>query len=216
MKPTLQYVKDKFGEFNELIFGGALEMPPIKLSPARTTLGKLCYRKKRGFFGKVTYSDYKLLISSALDLDESLVEDTIIHEMIHYHIAVNGIKDTSSHGKVFRSMMSDINTRFGRHITISHKFSEAEREANADNKPRLVCISRFKDGRVGVTVASRTRFLKIKSDMTRVPQLSESRWYFTQDSYFSRFPRALTAKVYIVAESELKEHTGELIPLKEK
>lgn len=121
MIATIPYIQKKFSEYNELIFGGALEMPTIKLSSARRSLGKLRYLKKRSLFGGVKYSNFCLLISKNFDLDEDMLDDTIIHEMMHYYIAVKGIKDTSAHGKVFRQMMKDINLRFNRHITISYK-----------------------------------------------------------------------------------------------
>ena len=65
-------------------------------------------------------------------MDERLLEDTIIHEMIHYHILSNQLQDTSAHGKLFRKMMDDINARFGRNVTISHKPTEEEREKDRE------------------------------------------------------------------------------------
>ena len=41
--------------------------------------------------------------------------------MIHYYIAYKGIRDSSAHGKIFRSLMSVVNTRHGRHVSVSVK-----------------------------------------------------------------------------------------------
>ena len=55
------------------------------------------------------------------DLPEELVEDTILHEMIHYYIAFNHWSDTSTHGQLFRREMKRINEKGGRHISISYR-----------------------------------------------------------------------------------------------
>lgn len=55
------------------------------------------------------------------DLPEELVEDTILHEMIHYYIAFNQWRDTSTHGQLFRREMKRINEKGGRHISISYR-----------------------------------------------------------------------------------------------
>ena len=57
-------------------------------------------------FGGTKYYDFKLRINKRIDLPEQEIEDIIIHEMIHYHIAYNGIKDTSTHGRVFMNKIS--------------------------------------------------------------------------------------------------------------
>lgn len=123
MIATIPYIEEKYREFNDLIFEGNLPPVAIQLSRARTFLGMLSSKRKRNWWGKVEHYDFKLKISRYWDLPEREMEDTIIHEMIHYYIAVNKLKDTSSHGKIFRQMMTDINHRFGRNITISYRLS---------------------------------------------------------------------------------------------
>lgn len=127
MRPTVTYIEQRFREFNREIFRDELPDLPIKLSNAQRFLGKLCYKKQRsllGLFGKPKYTDFVLWINTKYDLDEREVEDTIIHEMIHYYIAYKGIEDTSTHGRVFRTIMKEINQKFGRHITISYKMKK--------------------------------------------------------------------------------------------
>lgn len=49
------------------------------------------------FFGNVVrYENYCIRISTAFDLSERELEDVGIHEMVHYYIAVNNIRDTSA------------------------------------------------------------------------------------------------------------------------
>ena len=120
MIPTISFVQTKFDEFNSLCFDGKLPPLTIKMSRARTFLGQLSYKRRIKLFGKVEKYAFVLKISTSFDLPEQEVEDIILHEMIHYHIGVNQLTDTSAHGQLFRKIMNDINTRFSRHVTISN------------------------------------------------------------------------------------------------
>lgn len=122
MVPTIPYIQSRFDEFNARFFAGALPPVPIKLSNARTFLGKLTFTKRRKWlFGEWTYSNFVLRINTRFDLPEQLIEDTILHEMIHYYIAVNQLRDTSTHGRLFRQEMKRINAEGNRQITISYR-----------------------------------------------------------------------------------------------
>ena len=102
MIATIDYLERKFDEFNHTIFEGRLKTLPLRLSSARTFLGQLRYRRKRRFWGGWKYDNFQLVISTAKEMNEQLLEDTIIHEMIHYYILSNQLQDTSAHGKLFR------------------------------------------------------------------------------------------------------------------
>ena len=45
--------------------------------------------------------------NTRVDLPEREVEDTIIYEMIHYHIGYNWLEDASAHGPLFLSIMNE-------------------------------------------------------------------------------------------------------------
>ena len=120
--PTIDYIQVCFDEYNVRYFNGSLPPIPIKLSNARTFLGKVTFIKHRTWlFGEWRYSNFKLRINTRYDLPEELLQDTILHEMIHYYIAVNHLRDTSTHGQLFRREMKRINEQGNRHITISYR-----------------------------------------------------------------------------------------------
>lgn len=122
MIATIEFVKECFDRFNAEMFAGELPAIPIVLSRAKTFLGKVEYKSIRGFFGRIwSNSDFRMKISTAYDLPEEELEDVVLHEMIHYYIAVKKIRDKSAHGPRFREMMKSINAGYGRHITISHR-----------------------------------------------------------------------------------------------
>ena len=120
----MDYIQAHFDEYNRQYFGGALPTLPIKLSHARGFLGKVTFVKRRSWlFGPYKNENFVLRINVKIDLPEEVVQDTILHEMIHYYIAVNQWKDTSAHGKLFRAEMARINKEGNRHIRISYRLS---------------------------------------------------------------------------------------------
>ena len=123
MQITLNFITNRFEEYNRLMFGGVLPPLPIKLGRARTRLGSLCYSYKRGLFGLGKREIYNLHMrfSTYYDLSQEMWEDIIIHEMIHYYLITTKQQDRTPHGPNFRRMMKDINQKFGRNIRVSVK-----------------------------------------------------------------------------------------------
>lgn len=210
MKPTLTYIETKFDEFNRQLFGGQLSRPPIQLSNAKSYLGLCVCKKRRTLLGRTVCYDFRLRFSTRLDLPEAEVEDTIIHEMIHYYIHFNGIKDTSAHGKVFRQMMNDINQRFGRHITITHKSTPEQKQQLAGSRKRwhVVAVVRFHDGRSGIKVIPRIRqrIVTYRNGVLMSREIKSVDFFITNDPYFNAFPSSSALKVHILDASEYEPH----------
>lgn len=213
MKVTTNYIEQKFCEFNEMIFGGKLPPLPIKLSSARTFMGKLRYEKKRKFLGGWAYKNYQLVISTRFDVSEHVIEDTVIHEMIHYYIMYRGLRDTSSHGPVFRKMMKEINDKYGRHVSVSVRLDAEIQKRDTKKRCHLLCVSHFKDGRVGVTVAAHTRWQYLREHLPHIPNVTDCIWYVTSNPFFNKFPRALTAKIYLISKTEIAENLADAEPM---
>ena len=47
MTPTIPFIKEKFDEYNRMMFDGKLPDIPIRLSNAKGFLGMCCFKKKR-------------------------------------------------------------------------------------------------------------------------------------------------------------------------
>lgn len=206
MKATLSYIEQKFNEFNALCFEGKLQPLPFRLSKARTFLGQVRYMRKRNLFGKWRYYNFVFTISSLIDLPENVVEDTIIHEMIHYYILSNQMQDTSAHGRIFRQMMTDINQRFGRNVTISHRTTKEERDSDRTIRHHLLCVLHFTTDRYGILIANQRRLFQLWDCMPLFPDTASCDWYITTDPFFNRYPRALTPKYYPISHDVLEEH----------
>ena len=215
MTPTVEYLEERFGTFNELCFGGALPRIPIKLSNARTFVGRLQYRPVRDWRGRVVRrEDFVLRISRRFDLPEAEIEDTLIHEMIHYWIALEGLKDSSTHGKLFRAKMKEINAQHGRHLTISHKSSPEELDRDTRVREHHLCVSRMADGRTAVTVVASTYVSRIRRAFRWSPTVRSQAWYRSTDPWFNRFPRCRSPKLFPVDPDVLQTHLSDAESLK--
>ena len=86
MRATLEYIKQKFDEYNNLMFEGKLKPLPFKLSNAKSSLGAVLILREKNPDDTWYYYGSVFKTSTLTDLPEDVVEDTIIHEMIHYYI----------------------------------------------------------------------------------------------------------------------------------
>lgn len=211
MKATIEFITQTYDRFNGLCFNGSLPSIPVKLSHARTFLGKVTFVGKRNLFGKIVrFEHFTLRISTVFDLTEPELEDVILHEMIHYYILVNGIKDSSAHGRVFRKMMNDLNLRFGRNMKISHHLTPAQRTAVTKKiRANYFCVSQLSDGNWGITVCANTRIFEIHRKLPKYYRLRSVTWYGSTDPFFNRYPRSRVPKIYKISKEELDLHLAD-------
>jgi len=202
----------KYNEFNSLCFEGSLPLIPFRFTRANTFGGKLQYKRLRKPFGKEVHTDYVLVLDVSHDRTEAETEDILLHEMIHFYIEHHHLKDTSSHGPVFRKMMNDINQRFGRHITISLKANSPETDTRI--RPHWVGIIMFSDNKLGVTVTGQGNFLSIHQALQTARDIDSVAWFISMDSFFNRFPHVRTPKVYRADKEELMQHLQGATPIR--
>lgn len=209
MIATLPFLQSRFETFNATCFDASLPAVPLKLSRAVRSLGACTYKKRRKCFGGIEYADFCIRISTRFDLPENELEDILLHEMIHYEILVNQRKDTSAHGRLFRSRMNELNERYGRHITVSHRCTPQEQERMA-GKPvlRLVARVRMKDGRVGIKVLPRIaqRMEAYRRGLLRSGEVEAVDFFWSDDPYFSRFPKSSALNVFFPRDPDPADH----------
>ncbi len=205
MIPDLGFVNEAFRRFNEQIFGDALPVPRFRMTHARTFRGKLTYRVSSSW-GRRRCSDFEMRISLDFDLPPTEWEDVVIHEMIHLHIASNNLKDSSSHGPVFRRMMTDINRRHGRKITVTARSTKEQLDQDKRVRGHYLCLVRFGDGRLGVAPVAKSRIFELWDSFRSWPEIVNVSWIGTVDPWFNRFPRVMKTKVYITTGEEVLPH----------
>ena len=211
MVPSVDYILQRFDAFNERFFGGALPPVPVKLSHAKGFLGKLTYtRRKKGLFQGYKNENFVLRVNARIDLPEDQIEDTILHEMIHYYIAVNQWIDSSAHGALFRREMERINTEGRRQITITQRLTEEQQKQAKIHKTRAVAIVHFKDGKTGVKVVpNQERHIRYwqRAAMRRFA-IERIDWLFTDNDYFAQFPSSVAMKIYLVNPLDYTEKSS--------
>lgn len=145
MALTIDILHAWFRQFNADYFGDELPVPRIALSKARTRLGTMSCRRVRKLL-RWTYTDFTIRISTYYECSEREYQETLLHEMIHYYIAYKNISDTSSHGKVFRQIMLQLNNEHGWNITITssmrnHKLTPVQRKITVANYFLVLAMS---------------------------------------------------------------------------
>lgn len=209
MIPTITYIEKKFEEFNELMFAGKLPKIPIELSDAKSFLGKCVYKKRKGKDGKEELYDFRLRMNTRVDLPEQEVEDTLIHEMIHYFIGINKLEDVSSHGPIFLHIMNTINEKYGRNITVSFKGTKEQQEQFVDKKQRfhVIAVVKFNNGKTGIKVLPRIieRILNYYNSISKVREVVSVSLYMSNNIFFNRFPNSSALKVYYLEEKEIRK-----------
>lgn len=205
MKVTQEFLEERFKLFNEQIFKGCLPSVPLGIGHACTSLGTIRYKAKRSVTGQRKASGFHILLSDRFDTDESILEDTLIHEMIHLYLLKDGKVPSAPHGKAFQVMMQAINTRFHRHIKISHKASDAGIQMEKKARWRFVCVARFNDGRVGMVCVARSRIFEVERALWRGFQLGSVQWYASKHAFFDKYPDCRTPRLYKIEPEKQEE-----------
>lgn len=206
MKATTPYLELCFEKFNAEYFDGKLPRLQISLSRAKSYLGRFCY--ERG--GLLASPSYRILINCVLDFPEQQLQDVLLHEMIHYYICYNGIRDTSTHGKVFREMMTRINSRGGRHISVSARLGEEQKAQllAAKAKWRVIAVVRLRDGRTCIKLLPRdsAKILRYNRLIRRAAAVEDIAYYMEPDPWFGRYPTSSAVNLFRINAEELQKH----------
>lgn len=213
MVASLEYIEKKFSEYNEQLFEGKLQPLPFKLTTARSFLGQVRFYQEKQPDGTMRYMNFQFVISTKVDLPEAEVEDTIIHEMIHYWILSNQMQDTGPHGDIFKTKMKEINLRFNRNLSIVHKATKEEADQDKEVRQHLICVVRLKTNQMGICIASKSKLFQLWDEMPNFPKAAECNWFMSTDPFFNRFPRATSVKLYPITRAELEEHSKDFKPL---
>lgn len=205
MRATLQFLQEKFEEFNRTVFAGALPRVTIGVFHARRRLGELRYpRYSSG--RRPAPEEYTIRISDYFDMEQAALEDTLIHEMIHLYIHWFDIPDRSAHGPAFRKMAAAINRRHGRHITVTRPLSDSEKESDTRLSWHYIVLVTLSNGERLVCVCASTRIFEIHTQLGMQPNVSGWEWRISYDPFFNHFPRCRRLAYYKISPEEIDAH----------
>ena len=215
MQINTEWIAVNFDRFNKDYFGGRLTPPKFSVNNARTRLGSMAFKWKRSFLKRESY-DYIIRLSNYYDIPEVEFQNVLLHEMIHYYIAVNRFKDDSVHGTMFRSIAQRINKQ-GWNIVVrtdTRKWPVAERNRKKQiARKRTVLAANTTDGKYFLSVIGPGSIQKVMLQITRTPQIREARWFETSDDYFQHFPQCRTLRGRIVTKDFWEEKVKSLSPV---
>lgn len=150
-------------------------------------MGLTRYRQVTIANGNTINTDFSIEISIRQDLPLEEYIDTILHEMIHYYILYNNLKDTSPHGLLFQAKMNEISSKYGIKVTTAFHPND-EQLIQTISRTRYVCVSEFKDGRVGITVAAKNKIFELWDSIPMMPDVNKVKWYASNRAIFQKFP----------------------------
>ncbi|MDE7180115.1 MAG: SprT-like domain-containing protein [Muribaculaceae bacterium] len=202
MRPTVEYLHDKFEYFNNLCYQGKLPHPEIKLNRRASSMGLTRATYNRQTREKKVWIE----ISVKFDLPETEVVDTLLHEMIHYYIMVFDLKDSSQHGQLFRSEMRRLYADYG--LKVSLKFTDTNLvQEQLSPERRYFCLSKDLCGTTYITVVATSRIFDIWNQLDNYNLIS-TEWYVGIHKELMKYPRSRGVKFYRLKDEIVKDILG--------
>ncbi len=128
MEITTEIIVEKFRAYNRLYFNRELPMPQIRLLKSYRTCGYFSCKK---IIGRRMLRGQRLEISCYYDWQEDALRDVIVHEMIHYYLAVKHIDNDLTHGEEFLKMAKEMNSRHGMNVSVKIDTTGFKRASSA-------------------------------------------------------------------------------------
>jgi len=128
-----------FWECNEKYFNNSLPTPLFDTINKTSTLARFEYYKNNKNSKKPIRKQI-IKISDCFDFDEKDFREIMIHEMIHYYIQWERIKDNGDHGNEFMRIANELNAKYGLNIT---KTKDASSYKLTENAPTSKSIFNF-------------------------------------------------------------------------
>ena len=127
-----------FRECNRMYFNNTLPTPKYGLMNKLNTLARFEYNKNKK--GKHPIKWQEIKFSDCYDFPEDMFRNLMVHELIHYYIAWNGIRDNKSHGKEFMKIANELNEKYG--LNIAKKY-DATSLARTEKAPQHKGLMKF-------------------------------------------------------------------------
>ncbi len=97
---------------------------------------------KSGFFRR-QITDFIIIYQQSAEITPRTVDETLVHEMIHQYITQNNLRDSSSHGPIFREFMSRINQTFPEELKLSVRRKIIPKEGEGEKTHILLILYKY-------------------------------------------------------------------------
>ncbi len=123
-----------FWDCNKKFFNNSLPTPIFDTINSINIIAKFEYHESKKN-AKKPIRNQIIKISDCFDFSEKDFIDTMVHEMVHYYIAWNKIKDNKSHGKRFMEIVNSLNKHYGLNI---EKTKDASSYKLTEKAPKII------------------------------------------------------------------------------
>ena len=202
-----------FTTFNEQYFDSGLPLPRLALSRSKTRLGSMSCKRVTRLLRGTKFSDFTIRLSNYYDLSERDFQNVLLHEMIHYHIAYTGVKDSSPHGVVFRRMAEAFNRKYGWNIKVTGSTRGIKPAKPQPDCEFLVLALLLDSGEHLFSVVNPRYAHEIDRSIRCVSRVKSFNWYTTCDRYFMDFPRVRSLRGRRVSMEVYEKKTAEMTPI---
>lgn len=216
MTVTTEWMERQFDALNQQCFLGTLPKPAFALSRAKTRLGQCRYTRERRWRWKGTPRESCVIsLTTYYDMETRDACNVLLHEMIHYYIAHNHLKDSSPHGPLFRRIAQSLNQRWGWQVSVrtnveGWRLTHPERVGKG---PYLVLAVETKGGERFLTVVAPAYARKLEAQIRKTREVRTHQWYTSRDEYFSGFPKVRSLRGRKVSEETMLRITSACQPL---
>ena len=141
-----------------------------------------------------TVSDKIVIYRNFNDFDEDFINSVLVHEMIHQYIIQNKIIDSSSHGKIFKQYMHNINNAFEGRLEIKLKDhnDKIPESAPGNIQHNLLIIEKGEEVFCCVIHPSMiAEFDKKARQGIKKKWFTNYSWHTSNNLYFNRFIRCM-------------------------
>lgn len=212
MQVTPELLRTWFDELNDRFYGSELPVPRLETGNSRTALGTMRCRRRRVSLLKWQVV-YTIRVSNYYERSYDDFRNVLLHEMIHYYIAVKKLKDTSPHGRIFRQLMEKVNAA-GWHVSVSERRAMSIAERNLRRvKPAIVLSMRARSGARLLTVVNSGYVTRMENRLRRQHEVVSWQWHTSTDAMFNSWPRVRTLRARRVCETDFHNMLGLTEPL---
>jgi predicted SprT family Zn-dependent metalloprotease len=128
MEISVEYITERFREYNKDVFNHVLPLPQIRLMRSYRYSGRFSCKKP---VGRRRLKEPRIEISCYFDWREEDFRNVLLHEMLHYYLAFTHIDNAVTHGEAFLEHAKEINEKHGCNITVLMDTASFKRAAKA-------------------------------------------------------------------------------------
>jgi hypothetical protein len=204
---TVQQLEKLFNQFNDKFFGGELPDITIEVKPMRNNAGTFYYNWKI-INRKRICTPEKIIISNFYNYPMHEVEETLIHEMIHYFICYKNLKDNNSHGRTFMKIAQSIHTIDSKYnITKTYEGNLKELPLTKPKKSGTYYIVTFEvNGKKYFSRVSKAYSLFIQENKNRFTRCTNCECFVSKNPELERYHQR-TSRFSLEPISDLKQFT---------